>query len=91
MALHLSEYTQWDMIKQIMFLSPYNETQQQLADTLYYNPSANDYLVGLVVSHLVNQDDLNLYKQRLWFLPSIQQCSFFKQIEIKKLKNRYVE
>lgn len=88
MALHLSEYTQWDMIKQIMFLSPYNETQQQLADTLYYNPSANDYLVGLVVSHLVNQDDLNLYKQWLWFLPSIQQCSFFKQIEIKKLKNR---
>ena len=26
-------------------------------------------------------------KQWLWFLPSIQQCSFFKQIEIKKLKN----
>ena len=91
MALHLSEYTQWDMIKQIMFFSPHNETQQQLADTLYYNPSANDYLVGLVISHLinhVNQDDLNLYKQWLWFLPSIQQCSFFKQIEIKKLKNQ---
>ena len=87
MALHLSEYTQWDIIKQIMFFYPHNETQQQLADTLYYNPSANDYLVGLVVSHLINQNDLNLYKQWLWFLPSIQQCSFFKQIEIKKLKN----
>lgn len=54
MALHLSEYTQWDIIKQIMFFYPHNETQQQLADTLYYNPSANDYLVGLVVSHLIN-------------------------------------